>query len=254
MPTERDVASTEFAVGYTTVSRDGAAQQSDLRAQAEAVKRACDTHRLSLLELVREPEVQSGPDLARPRLLYALKRIASGDARCLVVPALDRLSRSTASLGTVMAWLDRHGARLVVADLDLDTGTSEGRLAANVLTKLAGFERQRVGERASAVPSSDRPARRSSSRPAVRDQPALARRILAMRGKGMTLQAIADTLNSEGVPTLRGGTKWRPSSVQSAAGYKRPARRKPIAFAEGREGEAEPLEGPRHDPDRRGAE
>jgi hypothetical protein len=26
------------------------------------------------------------------------------------------------------------------------------------------------------------------------------------------------------VPTQRGGTKWRPSSVQSAAGYKRPTR------------------------------
>jgi Recombinase len=37
----------------------------------------------------------------------------------------------------------------------------------------------------------------------------------------MTLQAIADTLNEEGVPTQRGGAKWRPSSVQTAAGYKR---------------------------------
>jgi recombinase len=45
-----------------------------------------------------------------------------------------------------------------------------------------------------------------------------------MRGEGMTLQAIADQLNTEGVPTLRGGSQWRPSSVQSAAGYKRPKR------------------------------
>jgi Recombinase len=45
-----------------------------------------------------------------------------------------------------------------------------------------------------------------------------------MRAKGMTLQAIADALNEEGVPTLRGGAKWRPSSVQSATGYKRPSR------------------------------
>ncbi|MBD0282171.1 MAG: recombinase family protein [Thermoleophilaceae bacterium] len=46
-----------------------------------------------------------------------------------------------------------------------------------------------------------------------------------MRAQGMTLQAIADTLNAEGVPTLRGGVEWRPSSVQAAAGYKRPSRR-----------------------------
>jgi hypothetical protein len=43
-----------------------------------------------------------------------------------------------------------------------------------------------------------------------------------MRARGMTLQAIADTLNAEGVPTLRGGAEWRPSSVQAAVGYKRP--------------------------------
>jgi hypothetical protein len=37
----------------------------------------------------------------------------------------------------------------------------------------------------------------------------------------MTLQAIADRLNEDGVPTVRGGAKWRHSSVQAAAGYRR---------------------------------
>ena len=42
-----------------------------------------------------------------------------------------------------------------------------------------------------------------------------------MRAQGMTLQAIADRLNAEGVPTVRGGAKWRHSSVQAAVGYRR---------------------------------
>jgi DASS family divalent anion:Na+ symporter len=37
------------------------------------------------------------------------------------------------------------------------------------------------------------------------------------------LLMMADALNEAGVPTLRGGTRWRPSSVQAATGYKRPA-------------------------------
>ena len=45
-----------------------------------------------------------------------------------------------------------------------------------------------------------------------------------MRAQGMSLQAIADRLNEEGVPTLRGGEKWPPSSVQAAVGYRRPPR------------------------------
>jgi hypothetical protein len=48
-----------------------------------------------------------------------------------------------------------------------------------------------------------------------------------MRGAHMTLQAIADQLNAEGVPTLRGGAMWRPSSVQAALGYRRPSTRTP---------------------------
>lgn len=53
--------------------------------------------------------------------------------------------------------------------------------------------------------------------------PELRSRIVRMRKAGMTLQAIADMLNDEEVPTARGGTTWRPSSVQSALGYRRPS-------------------------------
>jgi hypothetical protein len=62
----------------------------------------------------------------------------------------------------------------------------------------------------------------------VADHPDLKERILQMRAEGMTLQAIADRLNAEGVPTVRGGTKWRHSSVQAAAGYKRRRPRIPL--------------------------
>jgi hypothetical protein len=62
---------------------------------------------------------------------------------------------------------------------------------------------------------------RAVGRPAVADDPGLSQRIAAMRAEGMTLQAIADQLNAEGVPTVRGGAKWRHSSVQAAAGYRR---------------------------------
>lgn len=64
----------------------------------------------------------------------------------------------------------------------------------------------------------------SAGRPSVADQPDLRERIASMRSEGQTLQAIADTLHTDGVPTLRGGIHWRPSSVQAAAGYKRPRR------------------------------
>ena len=57
-----------------------------------------------------------------------------------------------------------------------------------------------------------------------------------MRGEGMTLQAIADRLNEEEIPTLRGGSQWRPSSVQAAAGYRRPKKGRSTVKVEAGEG------------------
>ena len=81
------------------------------------------------------------------------------------------------------------------------------------------WERQRLAER---TRSGMRAARRKGPG-SVADNPELRDRIVAMRAEGMTLQAIADELNADGIPTVRGGAKWRPSSVQSAAGYQRPS-------------------------------
>jgi DNA invertase Pin-like site-specific DNA recombinase len=54
-----------------------------------------------------------------------------------------------------------------------------------------------------------------NGRRSIAMNPGLAARIRAMRDRGMTLQAIADTLNAEHVPTIRGGAKWRRSSLQN---------------------------------------
>lgn len=54
-----------------------------------------------------------------------------------------------------------------------------------------------------------------TGRPSISMNAALATRVRAMRDRGMALQAIADTLNAEHVPTVRGGAQWRRSSLQN---------------------------------------
>jgi DNA invertase Pin-like site-specific DNA recombinase len=179
---------------------------------------------MALHKLVGDVQSYAGPDLERPGLNHALELLSAGEVSCLVVAGLDRLSRSAANLGTVIEWLEQLDARLVVIDIDLDTHTEEGRLAARALARVGALER-RSGAEAARRPRREREERPASGRlAAVSDRPLLQRRIATMRASGMTLQAIADTLNREGVPTLRGGAKWRPSSVQAATGYKRPGR------------------------------
>jgi resolvase-like protein/recombinase len=200
----------EKALGYTTFPDRRQTVSPESRYEARRIESACEARGLVLHKLVGDVRSYSGPDLERPALVHALAMLEAGEASCLVVTCLDRLSRSPANVGQVIDWVEELGARLVVIDIDLDTATNEGRVAARALVRVGALERERVGTGG-----------------VLQDVPAVRRRIAEMRDSGMTLQAIADTLNSEGVPTLRGGSEWRPSSVQAAAGYKRPRRQEP---------------------------
>jgi DNA invertase Pin-like site-specific DNA recombinase len=211
------------ALGYASVP-EGDQGKDSMRRQQQEIDAICSRKGLDLLKLVRDVESRGVSDLNRPGLEYALEHLKAHDASCLVVSSLERLSPSAANLGKLVEWLDRRGARLVVVDIDLDTGTPEGRLAAKALATVGGSERQTLMQRTRKGLEAARLAQRSSG-----DPPALKQRIADMRAGGMTLQAIADTLNAEGVPTLRGGALWRPSSVQAATGYKRPKRTSPLA-------------------------
>jgi len=209
------------AVGYASVPGEaGGDGAGDIDEQRRAIEASCAAHGLRLVELVGDREPKDGKALDRAGLSHALQRIAAGEARCLVVGSLDRLSRSVADLGTIVHWLERNDVRLVAADLDLDTATDAGRMTARALASVAGWERERLSERTQKGLAAAR-AKRHDASGGGPDWPALRRRIAGMRADGMTLQAIADVLNAEGVPTQRGGLKWRPSSVQTAAGYRR---------------------------------
>jgi DNA invertase Pin-like site-specific DNA recombinase/peptidoglycan hydrolase-like protein with peptidoglycan-binding domain len=214
------------AVGYVSVSKASGQDAGALEAQAAAIDRFCERRGWELLHVVRDVENGHPKGLDRPGLLYALERIAEGEASCLVVSELERLSRSAADLGRILEWIEQCDGQLVAIDLRLDTGSAQGRLTARTLVAVGELEGRRIGEQTRNGLAAARARRATTGRPAVEDQPALKERIVAMRNEGLTLQAIADQLNAQGVPTLRGGSEWRPSSVQSAAGYRRPKGRR----------------------------
>jgi hypothetical protein len=144
-------------------------------------------------------------------LRRALGWIADGKAHALLVPRLADAAASLGALVRLLDWLDRAGAELIAADVSLDTGADAGRQIVAILREIDSWGREPVGPR------------RARGRPGVAaGSPELARRIAALREQGLSLQAIADALNAEGIPTPRGGSTWRPSSVQAALGYRRP--------------------------------
>lgn len=208
-------------LGYASGSGRGGAASRELRRQAEVIARDCKRRRLHLLEMVSEREPSNCKGLGRPGLAYVLDRIATHEADGLVVAELSRLTPSVAELGTIIELLARSKARLVAAAHGLDTQCEAGRLAANLLIEVSRWDRRRLSERTRDGLQAARRGGRPTGRPAVTDDPELTKRITRMRAQGMTLQAIADQLNRDGVPTVRGGAEWRHSSVQAAAGYRR---------------------------------
>jgi DNA invertase Pin-like site-specific DNA recombinase len=215
-------------LGYARVSTgDQAASGYGLDAQEAAIREGCTQRGWVLAELLRD-EGESGKSLDRPALRQALEGIASGAASGLVVAKLDRLSRSVADFAALLSWFTEADATLVALDIGVDTSTPGGRLVANVFASVAEWEREIIAARTRDGLRAARAAGRPISRRALVDDPRLAKRVKVMRSRGMTFQAIAERLNREGVPTLRGGAEWRPSSVQTALGGKRRPRRRQV--------------------------
>jgi DNA invertase Pin-like site-specific DNA recombinase len=210
---EPAVLSARRAIGYTCVPGDS---NGELRGRADAISSGCDRHGLELESMVHD--VECGRLEHRPVLVWALEQLAKDHVDALIVARLRDLSSSAADLAPLLRWFDSDRRRLIALDLQLDTSTEAGRLAAVAIAGVGSWELERITARRTARPRSG-----TQGRTAVADVPELHDRIATMREQGMTLQAIADALNDEGVPTLRGGALWRPSSVQRATGYRRPS-------------------------------
>lgn len=195
-----------------------------LARESMAMAAACGERGLDLCEILTDAEADRDRGLERPGLELLLARLARGEAECLAVADLGSLMLPAATVGALVEWLSGARAGLLVADLELDTRTPAGRVAARALIAAGDLDRRKLRERTRLGLAAARRNGSGRGRPAVADRPDLRRRIASWRAAGLTLQAIADRLNAEGIPTLRGGSMWRPSSVQVAAGYSRPRR------------------------------
>jgi DNA invertase Pin-like site-specific DNA recombinase len=209
------------AVGYVSSTDAGDRVKLTLRKQIAIMDAVCEQRGWRLVEVARDIGGPNG-QIDRTGLAYALERLEESKRACLIVAELRQLGGSAAELGRVLRLLRDRGLRLVAVDVDLDTEAADGRIAANALISVGEVES--ASKEVASAEQSDEPQakRRGLGRHAVRELPPLREHIVAMRSAGMTLQAIADRLNEQGVPTLRGGREWRPSSVQVAAGYRRP--------------------------------
>ena len=135
----------------------------------------------------------------------------AGEAEGIVVARLDRLTYSLVDLAEIVSEAVEGGFTLVSLQPAVDLSADGGRAVGEVLAEAATWQPRAITTAGRAL--AGRPGRPSSTPAAV------AERIRELRGQGMTLQAICDTLNAERIPTPRGGAEWRPTSLRSVLRY-----------------------------------
>jgi DNA invertase Pin-like site-specific DNA recombinase len=205
------------AIGYIRVSTQEQAQSGlGLEAQAVAI-RAEATRRGWDLEIIAD-EGESGSKIDRPGLLIAKDALARGEAQALIVAKQDRLMRSSLGWAQIVSQSKDQKWSLICLDINLDTASPMGECLGSILAAVAQLELANIRKRTKDALAVKKAQGYRLGRPATMPDETRAR-IHALRNSGVTLQGVADTLNAEGIPTARGGSKWYASTVQKAIAY-----------------------------------
>lgn len=200
-------------VAYVRVSLDKQAESGgSLEAQREKLDLFARLHDLEIVEVCVDAGA-SAKTLDRPGLERAREALRSGRATGLLVTKLDRLTRSVRDLDALVSQHFASGrSALISIGENVDTRSAAGRLVLNVLTSVAQWEREAIGERTSTVMRSMRARgefiggqppfgfRLDAAGTLVEDageQRSIAR-VLALRAEGRSLAAIAGALSAEG--------------------------------------------------------
>lgn len=212
--------------GYARVSTTGQAQDG---VSLEMQKQRIEAWSLANGHELAGVFVETGSGARsdnRPELQRAVAAVCKTRG-ILVVYSLSRFSRSVKDTLMLVDQLERANAHLASLTESLDTSSPVGRMVFKILSTLAEFERDCTADRTrSALGHLRRCNRRISAKipfgyslaedgstllPRPDEQAAIAR-MAERRAGGMTLAAIAQSLELEGVKTREGG-RWYPATV-----------------------------------------
>ena len=195
-------------VGYVRVApREPSTARPRLQQQRDLILSTASERGWEVVAI--HSDSRSGRTVRRPGLRAALADCESGRASGLAVAQLDRLTYSLPDLAQLARDAASGEYALIAIEEGLDTAEESGRLVGEILAGAAAWVPLGIGGQARRARAARRAGRPSSTPPEIAD------RIRDMRASGLTLQAICDQLNSESVPTPRGGAKWRPTSLRA---------------------------------------
>jgi len=212
-------------VGYVRVSTESQEENTSLESQRERIEAYCKAFGHELTQIFTE--VGSGKNTVdRPHFQEAMKALNDG-ADGIVALKLDRIARNCRDVLTLVEdVLQPKNKALVLLDLNVDTSTPTGKMILTMMAAVAELERAQINERT----QGGRKAKAEKGgyaygSPAFgyesiegelvskEDEQETIATIRRHRRSGKSFGSIAKYLNTQNIPTKRGG-QWSATQVQ----------------------------------------
>jgi DNA invertase Pin-like site-specific DNA recombinase len=205
---------------YLRVSGMGQIDGDGFTRQSEAITRYASANGMTILETFKEAGVSGTKELEhRPALLELSAAIDSGDVRVVLIEALNRLARDLMVQETILSDFRKRGITVIsVSEPDLCSGDPSRTLMRQIFGAIAEYDKSMLvlKLRGARQRMKARTGHCEGSKPfgAAESHRGTIERILTLRGAGMAVDTIADTLNVEGLKSKTGGS-WYGSSVRN---------------------------------------
>ncbi len=213
---------------YCRVSSETQERQQTVESQIAEVRSHASARGLgSVREFVDDG--YSGSMLERPGLDALRDAVAAGEVDTILCLCPDRLSRNFLHLGILLEEFEKHGARVVFLNQQVDD-TPEGKLLLQIQGAVGEYERAKILDRTrrgrlhkarqGVIPGGQAPygydyAKGDGQRWRVNEEEAAVVREVfrLLNDDGRTLSSIAKELARRGIRTKRGGLAWGYSSL-----------------------------------------
>lgn len=215
------------AVGYIRVSTQMQVDSGvSLEDQEARMHTFANLREFELVGIERDEGI-SGKTTERPGLQKALRLVERGTVQALIVPKLDRFTRSLRDLIDLVEQYFSKGDRFLVSmDGQIDTMSAQGRFQLHLFGALAQLERETTSERVTAAmlhkkrqlqycgglpPYGYRLLDDGKMLKEIPREQEVINVVVRLREEGLSFKRIADVLNE--AHTRRGGTAFDQKAV-----------------------------------------
>ena len=218
------------AFAYLRVSSKGQLGGDGFTRQRIAIEQYAKANGFAVVHTFEEQGVSGTQDLSnRPALLDLMAALQDGEVKIVLIEKLDRLARDLMVQENIIGDMRKSGFELVsVAEPDLCSNDPSRVLMRQIFGSIAQYEKTMIvlklrGARQRVKAKTGR-CEGVKSFGVMEGEQAVIERMRELRASGMSLQSIAETLNSEGCRTRMGGP-WLGATVNKIIRAKEHAER-----------------------------